>query len=97
MHRRIVSPATTKLRLWEAPLSKLWTGETETGNLNLTLYFKISQNTRVFKIGDSPGWNTGLMVLWRVGGRSLQQASCEQKRSDVKQQSIFVSWKTIHA
>ena len=39
MHRRIVSPAPTKLRLWQAPSSKLWIGETDmqTGNLNLTL------------------------------------------------------------
>ena len=40
MHRRIVSPAPTKLCLWQAPSSKLWTGETdmEIGDLNLTLY-----------------------------------------------------------
>ena len=47
MHRRIVSPAhrsdqsaSTKLRLWQVPSSKLLTGETDTqtGNLNLTLY-----------------------------------------------------------
>ena len=40
MHRRIVSPASTKLRLWRALSYKLWTGETdmETGNINLTLY-----------------------------------------------------------
>ena len=47
MHRRIVSPAhrsdqpaSTESRLWQAPPSKLWTGEIDmqTGNLNLNLY-----------------------------------------------------------
>ena len=40
MHRRIVSPAPTKLCLWQALSSKLWTGETDVkiGHLNLTLY-----------------------------------------------------------
>ena len=33
-------PTPNNLRLWQAPSSKLWTGETDmqAGNLNLTLY-----------------------------------------------------------
>ena len=66
------------------------------------IYFKISHClTWLFsKVGDWPGWNSGPMhlshqyqlVLWRVGLRSLQRMYCEQKRSEVKQQSSFVSW-----
>ena len=71
MHRQIVSPAhksdqpaSTILRLGQAPSSKLWTGEADmqTDNLNLTLYifkFGIPWPSYLRKFGDWPRWNTG--------------------------------------
>ena len=83
MHRQIVSPVSTKLHLWKAPSSKLRTGETDMQTGQLTLYileFRIDwpgySVRSVIDPDEIPIQHTchqHQLVLWRVGGGSMQQ------------------------
>ena len=70
----------------------------QTGNLNLTLYifkFRIAWLSYLVKsvidLSNAPVTPIPAGAVERVGGRRLQRWYCEQKRSEVKKKSSFVS------
>ena len=88
MHRRIVSPAPTKLCLWQAPSSKLWTGETDMKIGHLKNFVRSVIDIDEIQAQRTCHTNTS----WYCGGREeeISASGMQAKRSEVKQHSSFV-------